>query len=84
MSSLNSLIVPQTGNSIDKAFFGFLVLLLIPIGVAVAFYCNYIKCWSVSTGACGQEDRPKQASESESSEQAFVSPLEQTFGSEAE
>ena len=95
MSSLNSGKVPQAvGNSTDKEIFGLLVLILIPIGVAVAFYCNYIKCWSVSAGARGQEDISKQVIESEPPEQAFVSepsvqasaslPPEQVFGSEAE
>ena len=82
------------GNSINKAIFGLLVLLLIPVGVAVAFYFSCIKCWSRSTGARGGEDIPEQASVSELPEKVFVSespeqvlvsqPPEQVFVSEAE
>ena len=73
------------GNSINKAIFGLLVLLLIPVGVAVAFYFSCIKCWSRSTGARGGEDIPEQASVSELPEKVFVLKLpEQVFVSEAE
>ena len=83
MTSLNS--GKAVGNSINKAMFGLLVLLLIPIGVAVAFYFNCIKCWSRSTGARGGEDIPEQASVSELPEKVFVLKLpEQVFVSEAE
>ena len=77
MTSLNS--GKAVGNS-STAIFGILVLLLIPISVAVAFYFNWIKCWSRSTGARGGEDIPEQASVSEPPEQVFVSePPEQVF-----
>ena len=78
MTSLNS--GQAVGNSINKAMFGLLVLLLIPISVAVAFYFNWIKCWSRSTGARGGEDIPEKVFVSESPEQVFVSePPEQVF-----
>ena len=83
MTSLNS--GQAVGNSINKAMFGLLVLLLIPIGVAVAFYFNCIKCWSRSTVARGGEGIPEQASASELPGRVFVSePPEQVFVSEAE
>ena len=83
MSSLN--LGMAVGNSINKAIFGLLVLLLIPVGVAVAFYFSCIKCWSRSTGARGGEDIPEQASVSELPEKVFVLKLpEQVFVSEAE
>ena len=77
MTSLNS--GQAVGNS-STAMFGLLVLLLIPIGVAVAFYFNCIKCWSRSTVARGGEGIPEQASASELPGRVFVSePPEQVF-----
>ena len=77
MTSLNS--GQAVGNSIT-AMFGVLVLLLIPICVPIAFYFNWIKCWSRSTVARGGEGIPEQASVSELPGRVFVSePPEQVF-----